>query len=563
MIHPAINSQHRARERSAAMTPEPAWPMRLDYLIRAGAAHSMSGATYRAVGLSGSRIAAVSHDLDGLDDLVGTTTTVVDAGDLTLLPAFADSHEHLMEASRNTLNVPVDRARSVPEFLGMISAAARARAPGEWVVTSMGWHESNLAEDRLPTLKELDAAAPAQPVLARRGGHLAVVNSNALRAAGIDADTPDPAGGKFGRLSDGSWDGVLEGAAVYQVAAFAPTPSLTDLAHALAIGSGAYAELGVGTIREALINLDEFLAYQRAREQHLLNVRVRPLIRVGSELSADEAIAFIRGLGARSGFGDDWLRIWGLKFVLDGGAEGAALEQPYASDPRHSGHLNWDPSDLARVCAHAVERGWRIGTHAAGDRAFRTLMDTYEDVVARVGPVPPWTLVVEHGLLSDPEQRARAVRGRYGITVQHQLLWNMGSQMRLTWGPDRTRQVNPLDEWLAAGADLAAGSDMARPFNPMTGIWGMVTRGTKSAGVQGPEHAIDVATALRLYTMGTAALNGETDRLGSIAPGKLADLVAYPIDPLSADVELLANLTPTITIVDGRPVHDPDRRLAR
>jgi predicted amidohydrolase YtcJ len=545
------------------MTRLPAEPLRLDYLIRVGAAHSMTGATYRAVGLAGPRIAAVSEYPDGLDDLAGRDTTIVDAGDLTLLPAFADSHEHLMEASRNTLKVPVDRARSVAEFTAMVGEAAQTAAPGDWVVTSVGWHESNLLENRLPTLAELDTAAPDHPVLARRGGHLAVVNSAALRAAGIDADTKDPAGGKFGRRRDGSRDGVLEGAAVYRVAAFAPEPSRTDLARALATGSAAYAALGVGTIREALIKLDEFLAYQEAREKHLLSLRVRPLIRVGSELSVDEAITLIRGLGARSGFGDDRLRLWGLKFVLDGGAEGAALEQPYASDPGHFGHLNWDPADLTRVCVEAVTRGLRIGTHAAGDRAFRTLVDVYEDVVAQVGQLPRWTLVVEHGLLSDPQQRARAVRGGFGITVQHPLLWNMGSQMRLTWGPERTRQVNPLDEWLAAGADLAAGSDLARPFNPMTGIWGMVTRGTKNAGVQGPEHAIDVATALRLYTMGTAALNGETDRLGSIVPGKLADLVAYPADPMAADLDDLADLRPAFTIVDGEPVHDPARRLAR
>lgn len=523
----------------------------------------MSGRTYRCVGLSGQRIVAVSADSDGLDDLAGRDTTIVDSDDLTLLPAFADSHEHLMEASRNTLKVPVDRARSVAEFTGMVRAAVRAAAPGEWILTSIGWHESNLVENRLPTLAELDAAAPDHPVLARRGGHLAVVNSAALQTAGIGPHTPDPAGGKIGRLEDGGRDGVLEGAAVYQVAAFAPASSVAALAGALGNGSAAYAALGVGTIREAMIDLDEFLAYQQAWEQDLLKVRVRPLIRVGNEQSADDAIALIRGLGARSGFGDDRLRLWGLKFVLDGGAEGAALERPYANDPTQSGHVNWDPAALTRVCIEAVRRGWRVGTHAAGDRAFRILMDVYEDVAAQTGPLPPWTLVVEHGLLSDPQQRERVVRGGFGITVQHPLLWNMGSQMLVTWGPERTGQVNPLDEWLAAGAALAAGTDLVRPFNPMTGVWGMVTRGTKSAGVQGPKHAIDVATAIRLYTLGTAALNGETDRLGSIEPGKLADLVAYPSDPLTASVDELADLMPAFTIVDGEPVHDPDNRLAR
>ena len=180
-----------------------------------------------------------------------------------------------------------------------------------------------------------------------------------------------------------------------------------------------------------------------------------------------------------------------------------------------------------------------------------------------MGPLPPWTLVIEHGLLADAEQRARAVRGGFGITVQHPILWNMGSEMLITWGPERTRRVNPLDGWLAAGADLAAGTDVVRPFNPMTNVWGMVTRGTKSAGIQGPEHAIDAATALDLYTMGTARLNHEEHRLGSITPGKLADLVAYPTDPLTADPDDLPRLTPTFSVVGGRAVHDPGGVLSR
>src|SRR6516225_4617313 len=549
--------------RAPVMTREPAEPLRLDYLIRAGAIHSMTGETYRSVGVRGAEIVAVSDELDGLDDLAGRGTRVVDAGDLTLLPAFADSHEHLMEASRNTLLVPVGQARSVAEFTGMVAAAARDAAPGEWLLTSIGWHESNLAENRVPTLAELDAAAPDHPVLARRGGHFAVANSAALRAAGIGPDTPDPAGGKIGRLADGSRDGALEGGAVYRVAAFAPGPDRTQLASALGAGSAAYAALGVGTIREAMISLDELLAYQDARDRDLLRVRVRPMLRVGAELAEDAAIALIGGLGARSGFGDDWLRILGLKFVLDGGVEGAALEQPYASDPGSGGHLNWDPAALTRVCAAAVGRGWRIGTHAVGDRAVRTLLDVYEAVVAQVGLLPPWTLVIEHGMLTDAAQRDRAVRGGFGVTVQHPLLWNMGSEMLVTWGPERTRRVSPLDQWRAAGADLAAGTDIVRPFNPMTAVWGMVTRGTKSAGVQGPEHAISADTALEIYTMGTAALNHEQDRLGSITPGKLADLVGYPVDPLAADPDDLAGLTPAFTIVGGRPTHDPDKRLAR
>jgi predicted amidohydrolase YtcJ len=272
-------------------------------------------------------------------------------------------------------------------------------------------------------------------VLARRGGHLAVANTAALTAAGIGPGTPDPPGGKIGHLPDGRPDGVLEGGAVWQVAAFAPTPGRAQLAQALGHGSAAYAALGVGTIREAMINAEELLAYQDAAEQGTLSVRVRPLIRVGNELTADQATALIDGFGARSGFGDDWLRIWGLKFVMDGGVEGCALEQPY-------------------------------------------------------------------------------------------------------------------------------GTDIARPFNPMINVWGMATRGTRAAGIQGPEHAIGVAAALELYTMGTARLNHDQDRLGSITPGKLADIVAYSADPLTADLDDLPGLTPAFTIVGGRAGTTPAACLA-
>jgi len=189
------------------------------------------------------------------------------------------------------------------------------------------------------------------------------------------------------------------------------------------------------------------------------------------------------------------------------------------------------------------------------------LLDVYEAVLAEVGPLPPWTLVIEHALLCDADQRARAVRAGIGITVQHAILWNMGSEMVQLWGAERASRVNPVDEWIAAGADLAAGTDIVRPFNPMTNVWGMATRGTKAASALGPEHAIGVTRAVELYTMGTARLDGEADRRGSVAPGKLADLVAYRVDPLSADPDSLAELEPTFTIVGGGATHDPDGRL--
>jgi len=545
------------------MTREPAEPLRLDYLIKAGTVHSMAGQTYRAIGVRGAEIAAVSAGPAGLDDLAGPETLVADTPEAALLPAFADSHEHLMEASRNTLLVPVAAARSVAEFTGMISEAARGAAPGAWILTSMSWHESNLAENRMPTGAELDAAAPGHPVLARRGGHLAVASAAALEAAGIGPDTPDPAGGRIGRLPGGQPSGLLEGGAVYQVAAFAPKPATAELAAALGTGSAAYAALGVGTIREAMVTLDDLPAYAEAWRRGLLSVRARPMIRVGNELTAAQALDMVRGLGAWSGLGDDWLRIWGLKFVLDGGVEGGALEQPYAHEPTQSGHLNWDPGVMIEVCTEAVRRGWRIGTHAAGDRAVRTLLDVYEGVVAATGPLPPWTLVIEHALLSDRAQRERAVRNGFGITVQHTLLWNMGSEMLVAWGPERTRQVNPLDDWLTLGASLAAGTDLARPVSPLLNVWGMVTRGTRAGRDPGGRACHRSGRRHQAVHRGHRRTERRLRQTRHDRPGKLADVVAYPADPLAVSPGDLPGLTPVFTMVGGRPVYDPGGLFAR
>jgi predicted amidohydrolase YtcJ len=173
-------------------------------------------------------------------------------------------------------------------------------------------------------------------------------------------------------------------------------------------------------IREAMTTLDDLLAYQDAWEQGLLHVRVRLMMRVGSEQSTDEAIGLVRGLGARSGFGDDWLRIWGLKLVLDGGVEGAALEEPYANDPGNYGHLDWESAAMTQVCVEAVRRGWRIGTHAVGDRAVRTVLDVYDAVVGQTGPV------LTLGGLSAPAGSPR---------------WTSGWPLAPTWLPGPTPSV--------------------------------------------------------------------------------------------------------------------------
>jgi predicted amidohydrolase YtcJ len=320
-----------------------------------------------------------------------------------------------------------------------------------------------------------------------------------------------------------------------------------------------FAAVGLGAVRDPIVVRDDLPLYQAAQERGGLSTRCRLMLLVFPAGSVDDRIKRIEGYGVRSGFGDDWLRLWGLKFVMDGGPEGGALEAPYVNDPTNSGHLNWDPDEMVAVASAAVKCGWKIGTHAIGDRAVRTLLDVYERVSVANPGLPPGTLVMEHGFLADATQRARAIQLGVYVTVQHPLLYALGGALVNLWGPERTRRIMPVKSWLTEGGQLSAGTDYpVSSFDPLQSIWGFVTRATAEVGIQGPEEAIDQYTAIQLYTVGGAQLDGESQRRGTLEPGRLADLVAYRVDPITCPVDDLRSMHPAFTIVSGRAVFDPD-----
>lgn len=539
-------------------------PRLADLIVKAGRIYAMDErrATFRSLAVRDGWIVAVSEGSDGLDRLASSSTTVLEDPGLTVLPAFFDIHEHLLDSAHNLGRVRLEDAGSIGEVVAMIAARAQRTPEGEWVQTSNGWNESNLAEGRLPTASELDLATAEHPVLAPRGGHVCVTNTLGLERFGVDAHTPDPRGGTIGHGVDGTPNGVLEGSAAQKIKALVPPPPLEESVEDLAGACEIYAALGVGSVREALPLADGWEVFQSAWEQHRLSIRCLPLLLVDSSWPQEQRLAFIDGLRVRSGFGDDWLRLWGLKFVMDGGVAGAAMEEPFANNPSYTGHLNWEPDEMTEVVSLALSRNWKIATHAVGDRTVRTVLDVYERALEQHPGKPPGTLVIEHALLADAEQRARAVKLGVAITVQHALLYTNGAEILASWGPERASRVMPVRSWLQDGAMLAAGTDQVRPFDPMLNVWGMVTRGTKDAGVQGAEEAIDTYTAIELYTAAGTRLTGEADRRGRLKPGQLADFVAYRADPISTPPDALPGLKPVLTSVGGLAAHDPEGFLA-
>jgi predicted amidohydrolase YtcJ len=529
--------------------------MPADLVVQAAAVRTMDPAAgpVTALAVRDGAIAAAAGPDEAAGLLAawrGPDTVVLDDPGLVVLPAFVDTHNHLMLAARNILGVPVSGARDIAQIIALIRERAAQTPPGLWVITAADWHELQLAERRLPTAAELDQATAEHPVLLQRGGHNAVLNSAGLRAAGLGPGTPDIPGGFIARDPAGHPSGWVQDAAL-EVArrALPPLPG-PALAAGLAQASAQYAAHGLGTVRDPAVSPEEWHSYLGVHAAGQLAVRSHAMIMttpaaVEAAGSVDAYLDALEAQGLEPGAGGGRLRLWGLKFVLDGGVEAAALERDYADRAGYHGELMWSHADLARALAACARRGWPVGTHAMGDRAIALLLDAIRDA----GPVRPGTLVIEHGgLIAD--RIADAVGLGVHVTVQQALLDGLGPAFLAAWGADRTAALFPWRELVDAGAWISAGTDHPiGPLDPLRAIHGMTTRATP-AGVLGPGHAVSRAEAIRLYTVAGAQLLGPP-ATATLVPGAPADLVAYPADPLACPAEQLLELAPAATVIGG------------
>jgi predicted amidohydrolase YtcJ len=535
-----------------------------DLLVRAARVRTMEAGAgpVTSLAIRDGKIAAVAGPGDErelLDAWRGPGTVVLDDAGLTVLPAFVDTHNHLMLAARNILGVPVSGATDISQIVALVAERAASTPPGQWIITAADWHELQLTERRLPTAVELDQATTDHPVMLLRGGHNAVLNSAALGAAGVGPATPDLPGGFIARDAAGHPSGWLQDAALEHARRVLPPLPGDALAAGLAQASARYAAHGLGTVRDPAVEPQEWHTYLRAQAAGQLSVRSHAMIfstpaAIEAAGSVDAYLDALEDQGIRPGAGENRLRLWGLKFVLDGGVEAAALEEPYADRAGYHGELMWSPEDLADALASCARRGWPVGTHALGDRAVSMLLDAIRDVRGRFPALPAGMLVIEHGGL---------IAGRIGdavelgvhITVQQALLAGLGPAFVGAWGPGRPAELFPWRELVDAGAWISAGTDHPiGPLDPLCAVHGMTTRATP-AGVLGPEHAVTRAEALGLYTVAGARFLGKP-ATGTLVPGAPADLVAYRDDPFTCAAERLLDLAPTVTVIGGELAYD-------
>ena len=505
-----------------------------------------------AMAVRDGRIQAVGSDAD-IRALTGPDTQVVDVTGRTVVPGLADNHLHRVGGGDG---VDLSRVRTMDELLGAITERARAEGPGELVTTNSDWHEGQLREQRLPLRRDLDRAAPGNPVVVVRGGHEYILNSQALEKWEITTDTPVPAGGRITRYPDGELNGELVDTAKRLVTL--PERPPRDLEERIQDQVDDYRTLhaaGLTSIRHPGSSLEHFRLLEEMKRRGLLTMRVTFLMRMRAR-SAAEVDAAIDEWGLEPQSGDEWLRLGGVKLGVDGGFEGGLLREPYEEPWGQGGMyhgLRTMPQDVFNeVATQLGRRGWRVATHAVGDLAIDQVLEGYE-AANEVTPLPGKRWAIEHGFI--PREDQFPAMNRLGLLVagQHHL-YVAGPSLEKYWGRERAEWVTPMRAYLDAGVMVSGGTDASViPYPPLWVLHHFVTRETISGGVFGEDQRVSVEEGLRLITHAVAFLNFEEDLKGTLEPGKLADFVVLSDDPREVPAD---EIQVEMTVVGGETVYE-------
>ncbi|RFU81950.1 exoenzymes regulatory aepa precursor [Trichoderma arundinaceum] len=540
--------------------------IKADILIRAGKIHTLQPGVpmKRSLAILGQHIFSISENYNDLNHLIGPKTRLINEPDSTVLPAFDDTHTHLMLAGQMQFDVPVHNANNIQEVLDLIRQRASTSEPGAWIFTTTNWQEFNLPEKRFPTIQELDEISSQHPIIVRRGGHNMVANSCALAYAGITKDTKPPPGGEIGKDENGEMTGLIQDSAVALIYKVQPPIEAETRIRGLEGASASYASTGIGCVRDCWVPIEDVPILQAAYDAGKLQTRFRGLISAIGLSSVDEVSQLLDQMEQwRHLQNHPWLSIWGVKFMLDGGIESGAMEEPYVSEgcgcnspTDYRGRLLWDPEQMIAALDIVIRRGWRIGTHALGDRAVRIILDVYTELARRHPNMPPGTLVIEHGGLATAEQRARAAAINASVTIQLPLLHDIAGISEVYYGRDRVSRVFPVRQWLDSGVLTTAGSDFpVGRYGAMYSLQGLTTRKTV-IGVLGEEHAISLPEAIDLHTTTAAKFLGESNLRGMLTPGRYADLTIWRRDPFEMEtVSEVQDAQTMYTIVGGQIKH--------
>jgi len=527
-----------------------------------GTIYTMDAAQPRASALAidtlSGRILAVG-DNDEVRRVGGHDTELVDLGGKTVLPGFIDAHIHLLSTAYRSHHIDAVNCTSEEEVAELVRQRAVSTPPGQWIQGGR-WYKDIWPGQHFPTKASLDAAAPNHPVaLWSKDGHLLWVNSLALQRAGINAETPDPANGAILRDGAGEPTGVLEEEEatnlVYTIIEKSD-PVLTR--HLVQQSLQDLLRSGITTIHD-IEGHDALNLFQQLRDEGKLGVRVQMIL-------PRSALPELKALGLRAGFGDEMLRLAGIKIFADGtlGSQTAAMLQGFEGSPGNRGILAIPETTMMETVSTAAEMGLGIAIHAIGDRAVRVALNSIERAQQRLSDANLQATAarlryrVEHAQLVAPEDLERM--RRLGVVASVQPFHAVADRdlAERCWGA-RYKRAYAYRTMQMMGIPLALGSDApVETFDPLRILYAAIQRNdtaTPERPAWLPEQALPVVQALWAYTLGAAYAGGEEHDKGSLTVGKLGDAVVLREDLLRVEPDKLRENGVQATIVGGNVLY--------
>jgi predicted amidohydrolase YtcJ len=536
-----------------------------DLVLRGGPIYTVDGVRTwaEALAVRGEKIVYVGADR-GAADYIGAKTLVVNLKGKMILPAFQDAHIHPISAGISHFACALYDVKSREEYVAAVKKYA-AEHPGIPWIRGDGWSLGVFAPSGIPDRRLLDAVVNDRPVyLESSDGHSAWVNSKALEVAGITKATPDPAGGRIDRdPKTGEPVGALQDSAMDLVNTHAPPYTAEERLEGLRYAVGYLNSLGITSMQDASVSPDQLDTYRTLDEKGQLTMRVSASLWWERAKGEEQIAGFLE---SRRKYTHGHVRATTVKIMQDGVMEvqTAALLRPYLGKPGVKGLTMVEPEALKRAVTALDKEGFQVHFHAIGDAAIRECLDAVEAARRQNGGRDS-RHHISHLELFDPTDIPRF--RQLGVVANFQPLWAFADDYitKLTLPflePERARWIYPIRSLLKSGAILAFGSDwsVSSP-NPLEEMEVAVTHMGPAGETKEPflpEERIDLRDALAAFTIGSAYVNFQDDRTGSLEVGKLADLIVVDRNLFAIPPEQIGDAKVLLTLFGGKPVYgDP------
>ncbi len=506
--------------------------------------------TAQALAIADGRLLAVGSNADILK-MATARTKKIDLGYKTVLPGFIDAHSHPAYSGLKHLKMVDCDLRSIAAIQEAIKQRAAITPKGKWV-EGFKYDDTKTIEGRKINMADLDAAAPEHPVrITHRGGHTYYCNSIAFKMANVDEATPNPQGGEFEKTSDGKLTGCVKESAADVFDKIIPDVSTrNERQEGVKIISKMMAKTGITSVTDAGGSPEDLQAYKDADEAGELSIRIYCMIR---HLHIDKMIA----AGVRTGMGNEWVKIGGMKMACDGSISErtARLSQPYMGRPDDYGILVMDEEQMYPYAKRAYDAGWQIGIHANSDVGIDTTLKLYERLIKEQPKKDP-RFRIEHCTMINDDLIMRMKTLGVIPTPFSTYVYYHGEKMK-AYGEERLKNMFALRSFLNAGIRPTQASDYPPgPFEPMMAIQSSVTRTDIKGTTWGANQRVTVEEAIKIGTINGAYASYEEKIKGSLEAGKLADLVILGRNPFKENPTTLITIPIERTMAGGKWVYE-------